>query len=88
MGGVAAQKSFQGLAVLVVLEEVGVLEALSEADSAGKEERDYIFFYFLYRRILCVPQVIDRGAETVARGAARCASHVLDRGAQGGALGA
>jgi hypothetical protein len=28
---------------------------------------------------------LDRGAEAVAHGAARCASHVLDRGAQAGA---
>jgi hypothetical protein len=30
-------------------------------------------------------QVLNRGAETVACGAARCASHVLDLGAQVGA---
>jgi hypothetical protein len=29
-------------------------------------------------------QVLDRAAEAVARGAARCASHILDRGAQAG----
>ena len=30
-------------------------------------------------------QVLDRVAEAVARGAARCASHTLNRGAQAGA---
>jgi hypothetical protein len=32
----------------------------------------------------CLSQVLDCGAEAVARGAARCASHVLDRGPQAG----
>jgi hypothetical protein len=33
-------------------------------------------------------QVLDRGAQAVARGAARCASQVLDRGAKAVARGA
>jgi hypothetical protein len=33
----------------------------------------------------CAWQVLDRGAEAVALGAARFASNVLDRGAQAGA---
>jgi hypothetical protein len=33
----------------------------------------------------CLSQILDRGAEATARGAARCTSHVLDRGAQAGA---
>ena len=33
-------------------------------------------------------QVLDRGAQAVARGNARCASQVLDRGAQAKARGA
>jgi hypothetical protein len=30
---------------------------------------------------------LDRGAQAVSRGAARCASQLVDRGAQAGALG-
>jgi hypothetical protein len=36
-------------------------------------------------QLLCASQVLGRGAEAVARGAARCASHLLNRSAQAGA---
>jgi hypothetical protein len=35
-----------------------------------------------------LPQVLDRAAQTAARGDSRCASHLLDRGAQAVARGA
>ena len=40
-----------------------------------------------HARVL-VHEVLDRGAQTVARGGVRCASQVLDRGAQADARGA